>query len=136
MSSTTRLLHVVIFVCLAHASLSWGAQNYQGTVRGSVADATGALIPGATITLTDEDKKTSRETVTDELGNYTFPLVDPGTYTVQVELAGFRRFVQSGLAVSTQQTRTSSSRSASRRMRSRSWPRLLSSTRPTPLPQR
>jgi hypothetical protein len=63
-----------------------------GTVSGTVVDAQGGAVPGATITLTDEKTGTSRTLVSDNHGEFTFRSVLPGSYTVKVELSGFRTF--------------------------------------------
>ena len=52
-------------------------------------DETGAVIPGASVTMTEVDTGIARETVTDERGLYLFPLVPAGTYRVQASVAGF-----------------------------------------------
>src|SRR6266545_2712499 len=63
-----------------------------GTISGTVVDAQGAAIPGATLTLTDERTVTARTTVSDGRGEFAFRSVPPGTYSLKAELAGFRSF--------------------------------------------
>ena len=65
------------------------AQTYQGTLRGSVRDAQG-VIPGVEVTLTNEETKRGAHRVTNEGGEYVFPSVLPGTYTVRAELPGLQ----------------------------------------------
>ena len=67
------------------------AQTFQGGLRGAVKDAQG-VIPGATVTLTNEGTGVSRDTVTNESGEYSFPALDPGTYTVKASVTGFKTF--------------------------------------------
>lgn len=69
------------------------AQGTTSRVTGTVTDSAGANISGATVTLTNEATQTSLNTETNESGNYTFDLIQPGTYTVTVERQGFKRFV-------------------------------------------
>ena len=57
------------------------AQSFQGGVRGSVKDAQG-VIPGVTVTLTNEANGVSRDTVSNASGEYSVPAVDPSSYTV------------------------------------------------------
>jgi len=78
------------------------AQSFQGGLRGEVRDVQG-VIPGASVTLTNEGTKVARETTTNEVGQYTFPAVVPGTYTVQVSVAGYKKFEREGLTIATQQ---------------------------------
>src|SRR5438874_3364603 len=60
-----------------------------GTVLGTVRDATGGVLQGAKITLTNVDTNISANTVTDSNGNYEFPAVRVGRYKVTAEMAGF-----------------------------------------------
>ena len=66
-----------------------GAQPLTSRVEGTVQDATGLVIPGASVTMVNVDTGVARETAADERGLYLFPLVPAGTYTVQASAAGF-----------------------------------------------
>jgi hypothetical protein len=75
----------------------------QGTTSrlvGSVADAQGAVVPGATVTLLNERTGVSYSTVTTRTGSYAFEAVQVGEYTVSIELAGFKKYVAKGNRVS------------------------------------
>ena len=78
-------------------------QSFQGALRGVVKDAQG-VIPGVTVTLLNESTSISRETVTNETGEYSFPAVEPSTYTVKVAVQGFRSFERTGVRIGTQQS--------------------------------
>ena len=65
------------------------AQHLASRVEGSVQDETGAVIPGASVTLTNADTGVAQETVTDERGLYLFPLVSEGTYRMAARVPGF-----------------------------------------------
>ncbi len=93
------LLLVVVTVGLATAAL---AQTF-GEVTGHIADASEAAVPGARITLTNVATSAVRETMSTESGDYTFPAVAPGQYTVKVERASFKS-ASSGIQVQVQQT--------------------------------
>jgi hypothetical protein len=82
------------------------AQSYSGEVRGLVTDPSRAVVSGAKVTLIDEAKRVSRVAVSDGAGLYTFSQVDPASYQVVVENAGFRRFERGGIVVGTQQSVT------------------------------
>ena len=70
------------------------AQTTAGTILGTVTDAGGAVVPGATVTLTNQDTGFIRETVTDDRGDFEFAVVQaPNTYTLSAELPGFKRYV-------------------------------------------
>ncbi len=77
-----------------------------GMVQGVVADPTGAVVPGATVTLTNKSTGVALTSSTDATGRFLFPAVNPGDYTIQVAAAGFQRFVVSQLAVSVTKTYT------------------------------
>jgi carboxypeptidase family protein len=66
---------------------------------GSVVDAQGAVIPGATVKIVDTDTNLTRETVTDAQGTFTFANVAPGPDDVRIALTGFREAVRSRVPV-------------------------------------
>jgi hypothetical protein len=77
------------------------AQITTATVSGIVKDSQGGVIPGATVTLISDTRGvTSAETVTDGTGSFVIPNVTADTYTVQVELQGFKTLKATGIAVS------------------------------------
>jgi len=65
------------------------ASSTTAEVRGQVNDSTGAVIPGATVTLTDISKGTVRTSTTDGEGNYVFLALLPGSYDLKIEAKGF-----------------------------------------------
>lgn len=73
----------------------------QGTasLSGTVTDATGAVIPGATITLTNEATGATRVATSGPDGAYTFALVPPGTYRVEFKMQGFKTAVRDNVAL-------------------------------------
>ncbi len=76
------------------------AQALYGTLVGNVTDATGALVPGATVTILHEETNQTRQTTTNESGGYAFPTIATGTYEVEVTKEGFFKFVRPGVGVS------------------------------------
>src|SRR5262245_16906692 len=75
------------------------AQTDRGTITGTVADATSAVIPGASITATNTQTTAKYETVSTETGNFTLTQLPVGTYQLTVELPGFKRYVRQGVTV-------------------------------------
>jgi len=90
--------------------LLWAGQAFgQGTtsrVTGTVTDATGAVVAGATVTLTNEATSISFTTQTSSAGAYAFDLIPAGTYKVSVEKQGFKTYVSSGNVVQINQPAT------------------------------
>lgn len=72
------------------------AQIRSGTITGLVTDSTGAVVPGASVTVTNEDTQVSQKFVSDAAGEYVSPYLEPGRYTVTVESKGFSVFRQIG----------------------------------------
>jgi hypothetical protein len=78
------------------------AQSFQGGIRGAVKDAQG-VIPGVTVTLTNEANGVSRDTISNASGEYSFPAIDPSSYTVKAAVQGFKTFERKGIRIGTQQ---------------------------------
>ncbi|HZT28398.1 MAG TPA: TonB-dependent receptor [Bryobacteraceae bacterium] len=77
------------------------AQDYRGTVQGVVTDPSHAAIAGAKVSLKNPNTGLDTVRVTDTTGHYLFNFVQPGTYSLSVEAAGFQHFVQEGVTVLT-----------------------------------
>ena len=92
-------VEVSIFV-LACAEAGAG-QGFQGGLRGSIRDAGGG-VPGAAITLTNEDTNLARATFSNAQGEYAFAAVEPGSYRVKVTMAGFKTIERSAVRIGTQ----------------------------------
>jgi hypothetical protein len=84
--------HVVALLALAVAAMppAASAQATLGSLTGVVRDSQDAVLPGATVTLTNKGTNSTQSAVTNESGAYTFPQLPFGTYTVAVALAGFK----------------------------------------------
>jgi hypothetical protein len=68
---------------------AWGQGETTSAIVGEVRDATHAVVPGATVTITNQEIGVKRSAQTDEGGRFNFPQLKPGTYSVKVEAAGF-----------------------------------------------
>jgi hypothetical protein len=75
------------------------AQIVNGTLTGTVADASGAVVPNANVTLKNEASGDIRRTVSNAEGYFTFAAVPPSTYTVSVEAQGFQKWQQVGIII-------------------------------------
>ena len=80
------------------------AQEYGG-FRGKVTDPTGAIVVSADVTATSESTGLGNSTVTNEVGDFELRGLAPGSYTLEVELSGFKKFINSGLVVYAGQAR-------------------------------
>ncbi len=85
-------------LCLI-AAASALAQTTSATVSGSVKDAQGGVLPGATATLLSGTQGTVQTATTDSLGTFLFPYVRPDTYTLRITLNSFQSAEQTGLVV-------------------------------------
>src|SRR5262245_13291696 len=89
----------VLAVCLLLPVMAAFAQSDRGTITGTVADASGAVIPGATIEAKNLGSGTVYTGGSSETGNYTLPQLPVGTYEVTVTLPGFKKFVRPTIVV-------------------------------------
>jgi hypothetical protein len=86
-------------LALFAASLVVLAQSFTGAITGVVNDPSAAAVPSARIVAIEERSNVSTETVAGLDGSYSFPALRPGLYRLEVEAAGFRKLVQSGIEV-------------------------------------
>jgi hypothetical protein len=75
------------------------AQEYRGRVQGLVADPSGAAVSGATVTLQNDKTGVTDTRTTGADGQYLFDLVQPGSYTVTVEMQGFSKSIHPNIVV-------------------------------------
>jgi hypothetical protein len=98
---TRRIAQILSLTSLAFAMAS--AQSFQGGIRGTISDSTGAVISVAKVTLTDEGTGIARSTLSGSGGEYTFAALNPATYMVLVEKPGFKVLENKGIVLSTQE---------------------------------
>ncbi|MGH9456416.1 MAG: carboxypeptidase regulatory-like domain-containing protein [Thermoanaerobaculia bacterium] len=103
-SSYTRRALLVVSLSLVLA-LPAVAQTVTGTIQGTVADATGAALPGVTVTVRNVDTGHQRVVVTNERGFYNAPFVPIGEYTVRAELSGMNPVQKTKVDVGLNHTR-------------------------------
>jgi hypothetical protein len=75
------------------------AQDYRARVQGLVADATGAAVPNAKVTLTNVNTGLETARASNANGQYLFDFVEPGAYTLTAEAPGFAKFIQQNIQV-------------------------------------
>ena len=89
---------VAIFLIVAGAGAGY-AQTITGSILGDVTDPSGALLAGATVRVTSSSTGATRETFTNAVGAYQVAGLQPDTYTITVELEGFRSATRSGVVL-------------------------------------
>lgn len=92
-----KRFYAIIFCLGVTAFLSVNVAAQTSSIRGTIRDAQGALINGASITLQSETKSFSRTQVSNENGNYTFTSIPPDKYRMEVSATGFKKSLVSGL---------------------------------------
>src|ERR1700683_1782010 len=98
MTSKTRVrVCLFAFMALLWSTASWGQTT--GTIRGTATDQTGAVVPGATVTATLTGTDSVRTVKTDKDGAFDIPELAVGTYVVDAEAAGFKKFVAKDVVV-------------------------------------
>src|SRR6266700_6532635 len=99
-SSIRSSFFVVLVTAVALIfSVSTSAQRLTGTLRGQVLDPSGAVVPNAEVTVTNQDTGVSVRVTTTSAGTYSFPSLIPGLYKINVEAKGFKSFVKKDASV-------------------------------------
>ncbi len=104
---TTRpgVVLAALFFFLCSAGPAW-SQNVTGTLSGIVSDSSGAVIPGASVTMKNEGSGDIRRTVSNGEGFFSITAVQPGSYIVVVEAKGFQKWEQRSLTFNSGDKRT------------------------------
>ena len=97
MRHAIRLMVCVVLILLVSITTTWAQATAQ--INGTVADSSGGILPGATVTATQTDTGFRREVVTDQTGSYTLTSLPVGPYRLEVVLSGFRTYVQTGIVL-------------------------------------
>ncbi len=90
MISLKRFRYIVSLLILSLSPSLFG-QAVNATLLGTITDSTGATVPGAKVTATETTTGLIHESVTNESGNYTFPDMPPGKYSITSEAKGFKK---------------------------------------------
>jgi hypothetical protein len=95
--NSLRLVIAVVMLAVPHSAL---AQEARATITGTVADASGGVLPGATVTITNVAMGTSVSVATNDEGFFNAPFLLPGEYQVAAEMSGFKKLVREGIRLS------------------------------------
>ncbi|MBM3800857.1 MAG: TonB-dependent receptor [Acidimicrobiia bacterium] len=96
------VLSLSLVAVIAASSLALG-QTVTSGVRGTITDATGAFVPGAEVVVVNTHTGLRSSMVSDDAGRYAFTLLPAGTYTLEVQKAGFKKYQRSGVVLSANQ---------------------------------
>lgn len=97
----------VLVLVLSCCQLTLNAQELQATLNGTVTDSSGAVIPGATVTIIQQGVNgSSRSIQTNARGRYTVTNLAPGDYTVKISAAGFQLYQANDVTLNVAQTRS------------------------------
>ena len=97
------MLNVLVLVTIILLPVSAAAQTGAGSLTGIVADQSGAAVPGATVTATNQATNVNYTAVSNESGNYTITSVPVGTYVLKAELSGFKTATTQAIDVEAKQ---------------------------------
>ena len=97
------LTALAVMLAFVLSSAAVWAQATQGSIVGTVKDAKGAVVAGAVITLTDTDEGVSRTTKTNSSGDYDFSDAKASHYSIQIEAAGFEKWLATGVVLEVRQ---------------------------------
>ena len=104
MFNSRRALVAALAICLS--TITARAQINPGHLTGTVKDAQGAVLPGVTVTATSPALLGAQSVTTESGGEYRFPSLPAGTYTLTFELAGFQQQKRENIVLATGQTLT------------------------------
>ncbi len=90
MSSSGRLAPIFCLLALFATAVVCDAQTFRGGISGRILDQSGAVIPGVTVSATNKATGVARTTNTSDTGDFSFPDLQLGTYTVEASLQGFQ----------------------------------------------
>ncbi len=103
MLSSRRRIEIALLGFLLMVAAAAHAQTGTASITGLVVDDTGAAVPGATVTATNQATNVEQVAVTNDAGNYTITPLTVGTYVIKAELSGFRTATTAPLALEARQ---------------------------------
>ncbi len=101
-----RAILLSLALLLACSGAAMAQEEITAAISGQVTDSTGALVQSASVTVTNNETKASRTATTGEDGSYTITNLVPGTYTLTIEVANFKRYVQTALTLNARDRRS------------------------------
>ncbi len=99
-----KMIYALVFCTLLAAGQQARAQAVSATLLGTVTDSSGASVPNATVTITEVNTGLTHEAKTNDSGNYTFPDLSPGRYSVAATAASFKKALRENVDVNVNST--------------------------------
>src|SRR5438094_4505854 len=93
------MMLTALLIAAPQAFAQGGGASTTGSINGKVLDASGAVLPGVTVTATSPSLMGVQTSVTDSGGNYRFPALPPGTYALSYELPGFNTLKRENIEI-------------------------------------
>src|SRR2546421_19370 len=91
------IARIIFLMTLCFGLPLYSQQGASAGLYGTVSDSQGAIIPGASVRLIQLSTNQARNAVSNDLGQFRFPLIPVGTYQVTAEKPGFKKFEQTGI---------------------------------------
>jgi hypothetical protein len=101
-SNSTAIWLVFVALILVLAPAAWSQDN--ATITGTVTDASGAVVPNASISLTNVATGQVRQSVSNSVGAYRFASAGAGTYNLSATIQGYQKFNKTGIVANVAQT--------------------------------
>jgi hypothetical protein len=104
LTKTTKSISMALFLVCLLALTAFGQQTTTGSISGTVTDPSGAVVAGATVTITRVDTGATRVGETSSSGTFEFETMAPGKYSITVEAKGFKKAISTDITISVSQT--------------------------------
>jgi len=99
---STRVAHIwAVALIVLSLSADCFAQGSRGSITGRILDQQSAVIPGANVIVRNVQTGVTSKVITNQTGYYEANFLDPGTYSVSVEVPGFKTMLRSGIVLET-----------------------------------
>ncbi|HEX8847152.1 MAG TPA: TonB-dependent receptor [Pyrinomonadaceae bacterium] len=98
-------LFVAFLLCLSLGPVAFAQEETAATITGQVTDSTGAIIPDATVVITNNATGAERRVQTNDDGFYVITPLQPGTYTLTIEQQNFKKYIETGIILSARDRR-------------------------------
>ena len=106
MKTRQRLAAVSMFASVLLLYHQPAEAQFNSAIEGTISDSTGGVVPGAAVTLTNQETGVANNAQTTDAGYYRFPALGNGLYTIRVTLQGFKTVIQGSIRLQVAETKT------------------------------